>query len=166
MTTILRTPRLVLRRMRLDDVPALHAILSDPVAMRFWSHLPFTDPAASRDWVQRTIDAIASGEADDFAVTRDGAVIGKAGIWRGNELGFFIAPAHWGHGYGREAVGAVIAHGFASGLAELFADVDPRNEACLRLLAALGFAQTGRAERTYCIGGEWADSVYFALRAA
>jgi RimJ/RimL family protein N-acetyltransferase len=45
-------------------------------------------------------------------------------------------------------------------LDELVADVDPRNEACLRLLARLGFEESGRAERTYCIDGVWVDSVY------
>jgi ribosomal-protein-alanine N-acetyltransferase len=30
-------------------------------------------------------------------------------------------------------------------------------------LTRLGFRETGRAERTYHIGGEWSDSVYLTL---
>jgi ribosomal protein S18 acetylase RimI-like enzyme len=44
------------------------------------------------------------------------------------------------------------------------ADVDPRNVASLRLLARLGFEETGRAARTCQVGDEWQDSVYLALR--
>jgi RimJ/RimL family protein N-acetyltransferase len=43
------------------------------------------------------------------------------------------------------------------------ADVDPRNEASLRLLARLGFVETGRATGTVEIAGELCDSVYLAL---
>jgi len=46
------------------------------------------------------------------------------------------------------------------------ADVDPRNEASLRLLGRLGFIETGRATATYEIEGEISDSVYLALRRA
>jgi ribosomal-protein-alanine N-acetyltransferase len=44
------------------------------------------------------------------------------------------------------------------------ADVDPRNEASLRLLTRLGFVETGRASATYEVEGEISDSVYLALR--
>ena len=39
MVTI-RTDRLLLRRATMDDLPAIHAILSDPQGMRYWSSLP------------------------------------------------------------------------------------------------------------------------------
>jgi RimJ/RimL family protein N-acetyltransferase len=45
----------------------------------------------------------------------------------------------------------------------LTADVDPRNEGSLRLLAKLGFVETHRAARTWLVGEEWCDSVYLAL---
>jgi [ribosomal protein S5]-alanine N-acetyltransferase len=164
MDTILRTERLLLRRARADDALAMHAILSDPVAMRYWSSLPHEDLAQSQAWIAATIDAIDAGRSDDFLVEHDGAVIGKTGLWSGNELGFLFAPSVWGKGYAREAVTAVIARGFTtSGHDEIRAEADPRNEACLRLLSRLGFRETGRAAHTWCIGGEWSDSVYLAL---
>ena len=164
MNTILRTPRLVLRRPRSDDVAAMHAILRDPLAMRYWSTLPHTDLAETEAWVAKTIDAINAGECDDFFVEQDGLLIGKAGLWNRNEIGFLFSPAVWGKGYAREAVQAVIDRAFREcGHEEIRAEVDPRNERCLRLLARLGFRETGRAERTFHIGGEWSDSVYLSL---
>ena len=164
MDTILRTQRLLLRRAQAEDAPAMHAIMSDPVAMRYWSTLPHAHLAESEAWIAGTIAAIKAGRSDDFLVECDGAVIGKAGLWNGTELGFLFAPSVWGKGYAREAVTAVIARGFAtSGHAEIRAETDPRNEASLRLLQRLEFRETSRAERTWCIGGEWSDSVYLAL---
>ena len=64
-----------------------------------------------------------------------------------------------------DAVHAFIAHAFAThDIPEMTADADPHNEASLGLLRKLGFVETGRAERTFLIGGEWFDSVYLALR--
>ncbi len=164
MNTILHTERLRLRRPRPEDAPAMHAILGDPVAMRYWSTLPHTELAQSEAWVAATIQAIESGECDDFFVTLDGTLIGKAGLWNGDEIGFLFAPATWGKGYAREALTAVIDHAFGTrGRAQIRADVDPRNARCLGLLTRLGFRETGRAERTFCIGGEWSDSVYLTL---
>ena len=73
-------------------------------------------------------------------------------------------PAYWGQGFAAEACRAVIAHMFAVyDLDAITADVDPRNEASLRLLERLGFVETGRATATYEIEGEISDSVYLAL---
>ena len=47
----LRTERLLLRPLRLDDVEALNAIQSDPVHMRFYPH-PFSMDE-SREWIER-----------------------------------------------------------------------------------------------------------------
>jgi RimJ/RimL family protein N-acetyltransferase len=164
MNTILRTERLILRRPRSDDVAAMHAILRDPLAMRYWSTLPHASVAETEAWIARTIDAINAGECDDFFVEHDGLLIGKAGLWHRNEIGFLFSPAVWGKGYAREALRAVIDRAFRErGHDEIRAEADPRNERCLRLLASLGFRETGRAERTFHIGGEWSDSVYLAL---
>ena len=164
MNTILRTSRLILRRPRSDDVAAMHAILRDPLAMRYWSTLPHTDLAETEAWVAKTIEAINGGECDDFFVEREGLLIGKAGLWNRNEIGFLFSPAVWGKGFAREALQAVIDRAFRErGHEEIRAEADPRNERCLRLLSRLGFRETGRKERTYHIGGEWSDSVYLTL---
>ncbi len=164
MNTILRTQRLILRRPRSDDVTAMHAILRDPLTMRYWSTLPHATIAETEAWITKTIDAINAGECDDFFVELNGLLIGKAGLWHHNEIGFLFSPAAWGKGYAREALRAVIDRAFHErGLEEIRAEADPRNERCLTLLARLGFRETGRAERTWHIGGEWSDSVYLSL---
>jgi ribosomal-protein-alanine N-acetyltransferase len=159
----LQTERLVLRRMVLADAPALHEMLSDALTMRYWSTLPHDSLRETEAWVSATAAAVAAGEADDFAMTRDGEVIGKAGLWRGSELGILVGRRFWGEGYATEAVWAVVARAIANGVARIDADVDPRNQACLKLLLRLGFRRIGEAKATFRLGDQWADSVYLAL---
>jgi RimJ/RimL family protein N-acetyltransferase len=163
---MIETERLVLRRMTLADVPALHAIMRDAEAMRFWSTLPHESLGETEAFVASTVAAVDAGTADDFAVTLSGVVIGKAGLWQGNELGILVARPHWGKGLATEAARKIIERAFARDRHEVVADVDPRNAACLRMLGRLGFRKTGEAKATYLIGQDWVDSVYLSLTPA
>ena len=161
--TELVTPRLRLRRARESDLEPIHAVLSHPAAMRYWSTPPHTDIAQTRDWLSGMI-AGPPGLSDDFVVVFEGRVIGKAGCWRLPDVGYILHPDCWGQGLATEALSAVIGHVFATRPVEaLKADVDPRNESSLKLLSRLGFAETHRAARTWLVGEEWCDSVYLAL---
>mgnify|MGYP001764802623 CR=1 FL=1 len=172
--TVIRTPRLTLRRARPDDLAAVHALLSDPVLMRYWSTPEHESLDQSRAWLDAMVAAgeasdaaLSRGEApdsDDFLIEHQGQVIGKAGAWRLPEVGFLIAAGFHGRGLMCEAMEAVIAHLFARhAVSRLTADADPRNAASIGLLTRLGFTETHRAERTILWRDEWCDSVYFAL---
>ncbi|MBK8159646.1 MAG: GNAT family N-acetyltransferase [Rhodospirillaceae bacterium] len=162
---ILTTPRLTLRPLAMSDAPALHQWLSDPQVMRYWSTLPHTEIAQTEAWVQSSLDAMAKGEAQDFAVLHDGRVIGRVAFWQGDEIGFLFDPKAWGKGFASEALRAIAAYGFeVLGFDEIRADVDPDNAASLRVLERVGFKRTGFAEKTFEIGGKWFDSVYLSLK--
>ena len=163
MTAELVTDRLRLRRARLADAEDLFAVFREPRAMRYWSTPPHAEIGETERWLRSMIDADPQA-SDDFVIEFDGRAVGKAGAWRLPEVGFILHPDLWGQGLAREALSAVIAHLFATrALDRLAADVDPRNDACLRLLRSLGFRETGRAERTWRVGDEWCDSVYLAV---
>ena len=161
-----RTPRLLLRRFVPDDLEPMHAIFSDPETMRYWSTLPHTVLSETQEWLDETIEAVAAEQSDDFAVTLGGAVIGKAGLWRSNEVGMIFARGMWGTGVAREALQAVIERAVAFGTDPIVAEVDPRNLRSLRCLQALGFVQTGSAQRTFCLAGVWSGSIYMARSSA
>lgn len=162
---MIRTARLLLRKAEWRDLDAFHAILSNGLAMRYWSTLPHGTLEQSRDWLKAMIE-VPPNEGEDWVIDLNGQAIGKAGLWRFPEIGYIIHPDHWGHGYAREALQPVIARAFSvHRLPSIFADVDPRNIASLKLLAGLGFIETGRAHRTLRLGEEWCDSVYLHLEA-
>ena len=157
------TERLRLRRARMSDLAAIHGLLSDPRNMRFWSTPPHTSLYQSEAWLRSMVDADPS-TSDDFIVERNGQPIGKLGCWQLPEVGFMIASDETGKGYATEAMAAFLER--RRGLGEpstLTADVDPRNEASLRLLARHGFVETGRVKGSWTVGGEVCDSVYLAL---
>ena len=160
--TQIRTARLLMRRARADDLAAMHAILSDPRAMRYWSSEPHADLETTRAWLADMI-APPPGRGDEFIVEHDGRTIGKLGAWKLPEVGFILDPACWGRGFATEALAAFIAHIFAGDIDFLTADVDPRNTGSLALLTRAGFREIHRAARTWHIGGEWCDSAYLRL---
>lgn len=161
MVEAITTERLVLRRARIEDVGAMHRIMRDPLAMRYWSTLPHESVKTTADWVRSMIDPPAG--SDDFILTLGGAVIGKLGAWELPAIGYLLDPAHWGQGYAGEALAAFLAHRRRAGSAFLTADTDPRNSASIRLLQRHGFTETGRAEKTWLIGGSWFDSIFWRV---
>jgi len=158
------TKRLILRAAKQDDLMDLYAIFSDSRAMRYWS----TPPHQSPDRTQENLDRlIASGRnlLTYFVIEMDGRAIGTAGMHKTDEVGFLLHPDYWRQGIVTEAMNAIIPHLFVvTDHAQLTADADPRNAASFGILKSLGFQETHRAENTFCIKGEWSDSVYFALQ--
>lgn len=146
----------------MDDAPALYAIMADAETMQFWSTLPHASVATTAQFLADMLAAPAD-ESDEFVVEFSGRLIGKLGGWRLPEIGFFFARDVWGQGLAHEAMTAFIAHRAASGSKHLTADVDPRNERCLALLARVGFTETGRGVSTWLVGETWCDSVYLRL---
>lgn len=132
--------------------------------MRFWSTAPHRTREQTQDWLAAMMSSSAE-VSEDFVVEYEGDAVGKVGFYRLPEIGFILRPDLWGLGFMSEAASAVIDHVFRTReLDEICADVDPRNAASLRLLRRLSFVETGRAERTYFIEGEWTDSVYLVRR--
>ena len=163
MTDRIVTPRLTLRRITTDDVPAMHAIFADAEVMQYWSRLPHTDIAETESWVAKNMAAVEAGEADDFVVMKAGELVGRIGIWQANELGLIFARPVWGSGIAREALEALIGRSRARGMTSIMADIDPRNIRVRRFLEKFGFRTTGAAKSTYKIGDIWTDSEYLTL---
>lgn len=162
MSDTLHTARLTLRRARPGDLDDLHAVFSDPAAMRYWSRPEHETLDETRLWLDDMVNS--PDDSDDFLIDHAGRVVGKAGAWRLPEIGFILHPDHWRQGLMSEALTAVIPWLFARhDLPELTAEADPRNAGSLALLGRMGFAETHRAERTLLWKDEWCDSVYLSL---
>ena len=79
---------------------------------------------------------------------KDGQYLGFCGLRRGDDghvdLGFRIAPPHWGHGFATEAARAALQLGFERfHLPRVIARAMPQNRASRRVLSKLGFRQIG-----------------------
>lgn len=161
--TELRTDRLLLRRARMDDLHAMHEVLSDEAAMRYWSEPAHPDLERTRDWLASMCESPPK-ISEDFLIVRDGRVIGKIGAWRLPEIGFILRSDQWGQGLASEAMRVFLPHVFARpDVDHLMTDVDPRNGASLKLLTRFGFVETGRATGTWQTALGPCDSVYLRL---
>ncbi len=155
------TDRLVLRAARESDLGALFGIFSNPIAMRYWSSLPHKTEEDTRPSLEKLRKP---GPRTYFVFDHAGTVIGLGGIHTGTEIGYILHPDHWGQGIAAEAGQAIINHTWATtDLPVITADVDPLNLNSVRFLTRLGFHVSGFAKDTFCVGGHWSDSVFFAL---
>jgi RimJ/RimL family protein N-acetyltransferase len=161
----LKTERLLLRGAKPADATALHECFSDHELMKYWSTLPHTTMEETDHWIDSMISNPRNGVVDFLIVDIEtNLVIGKIGMWSGNEIGFMIARSHWRKGLVSEALVVILPRLFEEpGIESIVADVDPRNEASISVLKKFGFRETGRRERTFEIGGVWVDSLDFAL---
>lgn len=166
----IRTERLFLRPLALGDAPALFAARSDPQVMRYW------------DWPEQTsVEQVEQIIADHFcevedgnvlwwavALSEDGPAIGECDLSEIDhhhgraEVGFLFARAHWGKGYAREAMQAVIGHAFDTmKLERLWARFHAGNDASRRLLERLGFGYEGTLRSHIMRGGERRDCMIY-----
>jgi [ribosomal protein S5]-alanine N-acetyltransferase len=170
----LRGARTCLRGPHEDDAPALFAVFSDPVVMRYWSRAPMLEPSEAAGMVVEIADRFARREMLNWMVAdvRTDAVIGTCTLFhfdgrhRRAEIGYALRSDLWGRGLASEAVSQVLDWGFrALGLHRIEADIDPRNAASRRLLARLGFTSEGTLRERFFIGDEATDSEIFGLLA-
>ena len=151
-STVLRTPRLVLRPSDVGDAKRAFEIVSDWEVARNLAAV--THPLVLSDqqaWFESHLDAWADGRAYRFAVLLRGEMIGLAdldGVSAAKaELGYWFAKAWWGNGYATEAARALV--GFAVDalrLDRLTAGHAADNLSSGRVLSKLGFRCTGETE--------------------
>jgi [ribosomal protein S5]-alanine N-acetyltransferase len=126
------------------------------------STLPHENIAQTEKWVR----GVMKGQNEFVICLKDPSesVIGKVGIWSGNEIGFLIARPYWRKGLAYEALMALIQYAFQElDFNTLTADADPRNAASIGLLKKCGFVEYRIEEKTFEVGGVWVDSLYLEL---
>ena len=145
---MLRTPRLILREWRAEDIAPFAAMNADPaVREHFPALLSMAESAASAEGIQAHIARHGFGF---WAVEVPGVApfIGFVGIARvpfeaaftpAVEAGWRLARAHWGQGYATEGARAAVADGFGRlGLGAIVAFTVPGNWRSRRVMARLG----------------------------
>jgi RimJ/RimL family protein N-acetyltransferase len=164
--------RVVLRHLTEDDVDALFAIFSNPEVMRYWSTLPMTDRREALDLLEHVHGSFRRGTLFQWGVARrgDDLVIGTCTLFnfetdnRRAEIGYALGREHWGQGYMREALEALLGYAFGElDLQRLEADVDPRNSSSIRSLERLGFQREGYLRERWRVGGDVQDALFFGL---
>lgn len=118
---MIETERLLLRLFTPEDTEALAAVLSDPIAMR-WYPRAFSHPEVEQ-WIARNRERYRDDGYGLWAIVlkQTGATIGDCGLVRQDvdreeliEVGYHVRRDHWGRGYATEAARACMHYAFAT----------------------------------------------------
>lgn len=168
----IRTPRLILRELRMDDYEAIRAFESDPVVALYEGDVP--DAANTRWRLEGALEFAAETPRVRFklGITAPPAdrVIGRISLTRVNaaigewEIGWTMLPAEWGKGYATEAARGMLGYTFnvlAAHRLTAFCHVD--NLASVRVMEKLGMTREGRLRETRWIQNAWVDELVYAI---
>ena len=151
---VIETPRLQLRRMTQDDVPALLMVFGDPEVMRYYPS-PFD---ASRmqgwvDWNQRSYTECGYG-LWALVLRATGELIGDCGLVNQQvddlpeiEVGYHVRRDFWGQGLATEAALACLHYGFTALDRRRFVSlIHPQNLASRRVAEKVGMTLRRKVE--------------------
>lgn len=169
----LLTARLRLDALRREDAAALFAYRADPAVSRYQGWRPATLEDAARFIERQQLVAFDTPESwYQFALRSRGTgeLAGDLGLHFVDadmvEFGITLAPAQQGQGLAADAVRAALALVFDElKRHRMFASVDPRNLACVRLLQRQGLRQEALHRESLRDGDGWADDAIYAMLA-
>lgn len=172
MAPILKTDRIELRALGLEDAEDFFPILKDPQIYRF---IP-EDPPGSPDSLRRQIERFLRGpgpEAQDlwlnWGVFIDAEPIGRVQATikvpdRKAEIAYVFGMARRKQGWASAAVFTMCKWLFEESLNVLSATIDTRNVDSIALVTRLGFHEVSRAEHAGFFKGLPSHEVTFSCR--
>lgn len=168
----LSTARLLLRRIRDADTPALFFLRSDPAVLKYIGKEPAESLAEVSAFFERINGDIDSGNSIlwGIALREDpGTVIGTICFWNlqpahyQGEIGFVLHPDHWRKGIMKEAIHAVLDFGFGPmHLHRVEARLHPDNSASAAVLEATGFLKEGHLREDFFFRDRFHDTLVYA----
>ncbi|WAC55546.1 GNAT family N-acetyltransferase [Gordonia sp. SL306] len=155
------TQRLRLRPWAVEDANAALKIFGHRDVSRWLA--PALNTITNRDEMRNLLEAwLSESPAIDMPLGRwavelreSGELVGAASLLplppgRADlEIGWQIAPAHWGHGFGAEAGHAVAHQAFSTDVTEVFAVVRPRNNRGISTARRVGMEWVGETDKYY-----------------
>jgi RimJ/RimL family protein N-acetyltransferase len=166
--------RVRLDPLRSDDEDALYALHSDPEVCRYLLFEPRT-----REEVAAVLDRDAGkthlenlGDYLQPAIRRrdDGRFLGTMYLNltsvddRTAEIGWLVDPRFQGQGYARECAALLLDLCFGElGLHRVYAELDPRNQASVRVCEKLGMRHEAHMLEHMWLKGEWTDTGTYAI---
>ena len=168
----LKTERLQLRRILMEDAQALFEMRSDERVMQFLDR-PRAKTIADAENLIRLIDHdIDSNIGITWGVSLHGTsrLIGTMGFWNITkahfraEIGYLLHPDFQGKGLMMEAAKKTIDFGFREmGLHSIEANINPLNERSRNLLIKNGFIKEAYFRENYFYNGKFLDSEIYSL---
>jgi len=161
---MLKGEKVTLRALEREDLPRLWAFNNDLAVELAGGGDPPMPQSLARLQAEFEKKAGEGGrDGADFAIEVEGQIIGTCALFNFDtlghtcELGIGIGDqAYWGQGYGREAVGLLLAYAFRlRNMHRVYLRVHGRNQRAIRAYTACGFVPEGRLRAHV-----WSDGAY------
>ena len=169
---LLESERLQFRKLTDTDAPEILSLRGNPHTMKYIPRPLVTNTEEAIAYIKQINDKIDENTDINWAVTEKGSdtCIGLMGFYRTQtehyrtELGYMIAPEHWGKGYTTEAVNTLLEHAFHTfRFHSIEAVIDARHSASERVLQKVGFVKEAHFKENFYYNNEFSDTVIYGL---
>ena len=168
----LKTNRLLLRRITMNDAPAIFVLRSDETVLKYIGKEPAASQKEAEEFIQRINKAMDANESIMWAITlqdNPAELIGNICYYRLQpenyraEIGYALHPAHWRKGIMKEAINNVLEYGFDSmKLHSVEARTSVDNVASGAILEATGFIKEAHLKEEFFFRGKFSDTIIYS----
>ncbi|MEO6539081.1 MAG: GNAT family N-acetyltransferase [Ferruginibacter sp.] len=169
----LKTDRLVLRCLTLDDAPELFYLRSNKEVMKYIDREPQKTVEETEVFINFLLETQNKTDAVLWVIAlkeNPSVMIGNIGYWRMQkehyraEIGYMLHHNFWKKGIMKEAIKPVISYGFETmKLHSIEANINPGNKASEVLLESIGFNREAYFKENYYFNGKFSDSAVYSL---
>ncbi|MEQ1797836.1 MAG: GNAT family N-acetyltransferase [Lacibacter sp.] len=168
----LKTERLLLRKMTVNDSPELFFLRSDKQVLEFIGKEPAANEEAVKEFIKTINLDIDANQAIMWGIAlqeNPSILIGNICYWRIQsqhhraEIGYTLHPGYWRKGIMKEAVLKVMEFGFEEmKLHSIEARISSGNLASAAILRSTGFVQEGYLKEEFCFRNKFYDTIIFS----
>ncbi len=168
---VIKTQRLILRRVRMADAPELFVLRSSKKVLKYIDRAPHKHVNETRKLIKLLYMLEKTGSAVNWAITMKGEdkLIGNICLWNIKkehhraELGYMLHPAHYGKGIMSEAIKAVLEVGFKKyKFHSVEAIVNPKHKVSIHLLEKNKFRREAYYRENHFFNGKFLDSAIYS----
>jgi len=166
------TDRLLLRAVSKSDVKEIFFLRSDKRVMKYIDKTPAETLDDADEFITKITELEKNNEVVTWAIVLkgDSKLIGTICYWNIQkehyraEIGYVLHPDYWGKGIMQEAFSEVVNYGFKVMKLHLIeANVNPANEASIKLLEKNNFIREAYYEENYYYNGKFLDTAIYSL---
>lgn len=172
----LKTKRLHIRPVRIEDKTSMFRYRSDPETNQHLTLVPDTVEDVADFINKASFEIDVPGTWFQFVIIEQGSdsLIGDIGVHfleadpqnKQVEIGYTLDKDYRGKGYATEALSAIIDYLINSlNKHRIIASIDPKNGDSIRLIERLGFRKEAHFIESLFFHGQWVDDVVFAMLA-
>ncbi len=171
----LTTKRLIMSKVREEDVNEIFYQRSDETMMKYLDKKPCQTIEEALNWIRLLEDLQLQGASFSWALRLKEAdkLIGTFNFWNirkehyRSEIGYTLHPNYQGKGLMLEALTAALDFGFSTlCFHSVEANVNPANLKSIKLLESSNFVKEAHFKENYYYDGKFLDSAIYSLLAS